>query len=103
MRRMKKSEKVNPNSPKVWAKGPNPGKESASLHAGAGPGARVRWPRGHCSPAEEECDHQQQKFPTVMSETELRGITSEAGEKEQPHARSVLASLQRTISQIAFL
>lgn len=54
-------------------------------------------------PAEEECGHQQQKFPTVIAETELRGTTSEAGEKEQPRAHSVLASLQRAISQIAFL
>lgn len=103
MRRMKKSEKVNPNSRKVWAKEPNQGKAWASLHAGAGPGARVRQPMGHCSPAEEECGHQQQKFPTVTAEMELRGTTSEAGEKEQPLAHSVLASLWRTISQIAFL
>ena len=101
--RRKKSEKVNPNAPEVWAKGPNQGKVSASLHAGAGPGARVRRPVGHWSPAEEECGHQQQKFPIITAEVELRCTTSEAGEKEQPLTYSVLASLWRTISQIAFL
>lgn len=34
---------------------------------------------------------------------ELRGTTSQAGEREQPLSHSALASLWRTISQIAFL
>lgn len=72
---MKKSEKANPNSLKIWAKDPNLGQVSALLHARAGPGARVRWPGGHCSPAEKEHGHQQQKFPTVTVETALRGTT----------------------------
>lgn len=63
-----KSEKVNPNPPKVWAKGPNQSKVSASPHAGAGL-EPVRQPMGHWSPAEEECGHQQQKFPTIMAES----------------------------------
>ena len=54
MRKMKNSEQVNPNSPKVWTKGPNQG-------------ARMRRPVGHDSPAEEECGHQQQMFPTVVA------------------------------------
>lgn len=102
MRVMKKNEKMNPDSPKVWAKGPNQSKVSASLHTGASPGARVRWPMGHCPTAEEKYGHQYQKFLTIMAEMELRGTTSEAW-AERAASYLVLDSLCRTISQIAFL